>query len=225
MALTFGSGDYLHYFQSAISEKALATAAPFSVSIWFKTAGQGSAACLWSMADKDVGNHLWRLVLRSTATRQVRMGVFAGSGTNITTTATYALNTWQHAGIVEASPTSHSVFVNGVNKVTKTTSRVPLNADRTCLGRVCDSTPGQQFNGDQAHFSMWNVALSDQEMASLGAGLNPLYLRGGSGLICYSPLNGLPDTINVAAASEVWKDQGSVALAIEPPLFQPIVAP
>ena len=83
------------------------------------------------------------------------------------------------------------VLVHGefLRKGTDNTSASPSGTDRVTLGRLGDSSPSWHFSGSLAEVGIWDVALTDAEIAALAAGLPPnrLVARRGN-LVAYYPL-------------------------------------
>jgi len=115
------------------------------------------------------------------------------SNTSDITTATSgptSANAWFHAAGVWTSATSRAVYHNGSNKGTASGS-VPWSAMQfVSIGaRKYNSTYGRYWPGVIAECGVWNVALSDDEVAALGDGVSPLLVRTGA-LVGYWPVMG-----------------------------------
>ena len=127
-------------------------------------------------------------------------------------TSSFSLGTWTHAGAVYASSTSRSVFFNGVNQATNTTSIVPSSVTRIQIGR-------QQFNnnagisfidGRIAELGIWNAALTAAEIASLAKGMTPDKIRP-QNLVFYSPL--VRDLIDQKGGLTITNNNGATVAA------------
>lgn len=139
------------------------------------------------------------------------------------TSTTYSLDTWQHACGVEISASSRAVYLNGAGKGTNTSSVTLGNYDTVGVGRRTIAS-GFPFNGDLGHIAMWNVALSDGQVASLAAGLNPKQMLPGN-LVFYAPLNGQSPEIDIVGRLDL-ELVGSPAVVEEPPIMRrAMVAP
>jgi len=115
----------------------------------------------------------------------------------VSTSSGYAANTWHHACAVEISQASRSVFIDGGSKVSDSTDvgSVSGTPDRTYMGRQMTSSPHSPLSGHIAEAAIWNVALTDVEVAILAAGYSPLFVRPQS-LLAYWPLiRGLNDKV------------------------------
>lgn len=101
-----------------------------------------------------------------------------------------APNVWTHIAGVYASSSSRVAWVNGVAKATNTTAVTITGIDRVLIGaRVNASAVGLYMDGDLAEVAVWNVALTQAEIASLAAGFKPSRIRPQS-LVFYAPLMG-----------------------------------
>ncbi len=95
------------------------------------------------------------------------------------TTASYSVNTWHHICGVFSAGNSRSVYMDGGSKVTNTTSITPFpsSLDRFSVGVADDSSPTAYMSGRVAEAAVWELALSDEEVAALGKGFCPLLVR------------------------------------------------
>jgi hypothetical protein len=127
------------------------------------------------------------LALRSTNVVRAAI-VSGGTATNVDTTATASAGSWQSLAFVEAAANDHRVYYNGANKVTSSTSRTPggtINRTRVGNRTTGGSLSNQYFDGRIAWATIWNVALHDNEISALHAGINPLWMRQQRIVGCY----------------------------------------
>ena len=162
-------------------EPAPVTAPPFSVSMmmycddatisqaaFFLGDLDSTAEYHYLMARGDVGGDPIRIASRSVA---------EGSATADTSTG-FTANTWTQIGGVWASTASRSAYIAGGSKGTNTTTiNTAVGNSRIALGMLRDSTPSDAFSGRLAECGLWDVALTDAEMAILGKGVSPLLVR------------------------------------------------
>lgn len=173
------------------NDTAPVTAAPFTMAIWGRsddaTVDQDA---IW-IGDKDVADNFWTLRFQgAVAGDPLRFTVnSAAGGTSADTTTGYTANTWHHACAVEASATSHTIYIDGGSSAASTTSRSPAGADRINIGRRGDSTPTNYFSGDLAEAAVWNVALSAGDVALLAKAVSPFLVRP-EALVFYCPIVG-----------------------------------
>jgi hypothetical protein len=95
----------------------------------------------------------------------------------VVTSTTRPTNTWFHACSVQASATSHAVFLNGAGKGTSATSvTFPTGMNRTSIN-AWNAGANVGIAGNIAHATIWNVALADAEVLELAGGLIPTRIR------------------------------------------------
>ena len=119
-------------------------------------------------------------------------GVFAfavGSlATGQTTSQLTTANVWQHVASVFSSQTSRRTYVNGAAGTENTTNIGSQNtATDILIGARRSNVIGNYFNGSIAEAGIWNVALTQQEIQSLSAGMTCDRVRPQS-LVFYAPL-------------------------------------
>jgi len=113
----------------------------------------------------------------------------AGSGAGIATaSSSYSLNQWNHACGVFESSTSRKILLNGGSSVTNSTSRNVSGQNNISIGtRFAAGAQGAFANALIAEAGIWNVALTDDEIASLAKGMTCNLVRPQS-LVFYAPL-------------------------------------
>lgn len=83
---------------------------------------------------------------------------------------------------------------------------------------TASSTKGY-FDGDIAEAAIWNVALSDAEIAMLAKGLSPLRVRPAS-LVSYVPMNGAASPVIDIVAGAGWAPSGITAASSNPRIYR-----
>lgn len=197
MGRTFnGSSDYLK------RATALITAAPFTVSCWYKPTSGTATRTLWSFGDTGGDLSYFRGVYDEIAdrldfhARNTGTEIAAGSGTTTE-------GAWNHAAMVAASSTSRTSYTNGTAGTTNTVTVVPPSIDAIALGRLERSSPVQYFGGDLAEFAIWNIALSGAQISALAAGDNPQTIELAN-LVAYWTITGTASPeVDVIAAYEL----------------------
>jgi len=116
-------------------------------------------------------------------------GVMRQSGAiNVPVTSTgYLADTWHHICAVFAAADSGAVYIDGGSKGTDTATATPTNLDITSLGVRNTGGTSEFTDGEIAEVAIWNVALTDAEVAQLAAGYSPRLVRP-QGLVLYMPL-------------------------------------
>lgn len=147
---------------------------PFSYSGWFRVTSVGAAVQV--------------LVSQSTSTNELaRVYAYLGnlylqcsSGSQAISAASVSAGVWFHMGAVLASTTSRKIYVNGVMSGSATDSasiNLTSGTPYTSVGIYKGGTELYPLTGDAAQVAVHSVALSDDEMASLAAGVSPRLIR------------------------------------------------
>ncbi len=172
--------------QSLHADSTPVTAAPFTVSGWSWTSDTTVDKSVIWIGDKDSSNQYWELIIRSDEDiRWIARG--GGAAQAAAGAGTFNLSAWNHLGAIERGATDRELYYNGSSVATDATSKTPTGADRISLGRNGSSTPTNYMDGRLAELAVWNIGLTDPEMALLGLGYSPLLIRP-QNLIFYSPL-------------------------------------
>ncbi len=177
-------------FDNALSQyleidQAIVADYPFTLACWFNVDSAASGQTLMAITDKDVGDQIHTFFLSSDQT--VRYGVNDPAWAVAITSTTWSLDTWHHACAVGAASNSRSVYLDGGGKATSMDTRDPSGMDRFSIGRNGDSTPSSYMSGATAEVAIWDVALTDAEVAILALKYSPLLVRPGD-LVFYMPL-------------------------------------
>lgn len=177
-------------------------ALPFTMAVWFKvdnaTAGH-TLMCLGNATDSEI--------MRLGASGDVasdpvvfRAANSGGTNANVSTTTGYTASTWHHACAVATSTnTVRHVYLDGAGKGSSSSNiRDITAATRIAIGAQYQAgTYGVDADGKIAHAAIWNIALSDAEVASLAGGANPLAVQAAN-LVAYWPLTA--DLVDVVGA-------------------------
>ncbi len=166
------------------------TAVPLTMACWFNVTNVTAAHTLMAVADAaSIANGRFDMFAHG-ATSGDPVAAFTSSATaseQVNTSTGYSANTWHHAAGVFTAINSRSAFLDGGGKVTGVVSVTPASIDRMRIGVTADVTPFGYTNGSIAEAAVWDVALTDTEVAILANGYSPLLVRP-SGLVFYSPL-------------------------------------
>jgi len=201
-----------------------ATATPLSFSCWFRTDQDGSNKTIISVGDDGAADNFFRLQASMSdigdpvgmRTRSPTINFSAKTSTAI------SVNTWHHACGRTASSTSRDAYLDGAGKGSSAGDVTPTVVDATGIGT--DPDVGSRWSGDLAHCAMWKVALSDQECATLAAGVSPLRVDRDN-LIAYWPINGQSPEIDIVGGVNLTINSSPAVSEEPPPFFAPIVAP
>lgn len=126
----------------------------------------------------------------SAAGDKIKAQAYDGTSSGIAETTTgFSATTWTHTAAVFTSDSSRSVYIDGGSKGTDTTAVTASGMDNTRLSGYNADSVTVSYDGRLAEFGVWNVALTDAEVASLASGFSPLMIRP-DGLVAYWPLIG-----------------------------------
>jgi hypothetical protein len=205
--------------QYLIYNSAILTAAPFSFACWVYCDDVVNQQTAFWLGDKDAATSYWALFLRGNQVGDpVTFNVRQGGQTLIDTTSGYSANTWHHIACVETASNDHAVFIDGGSKSTDNTNLAPANADVTALARENDSSPAKYLSGSLAEAGLWNVGLTDAEVAELAAGFSPPFVRP-QGLVAYWRL--IRDDKDVVGGYDLTANGGVTTVAHPPKIFVP----
>lgn len=163
----------------------LTSANPATISCWARPDVVGSTLINISNSTGNVG--AVRLIMISTGTRAVSINASNVASIADTTTGTPSVGVWGHHAATFTNA-ARSAFFNGANKVTTTASNVTGGFVRTQIGaRRNASVTDNFFDGRIAEVGVWNVVLTDDEIASLGKGVSCALIRP-QNLVLYAPM-------------------------------------
>lgn len=178
MAYSFnGTNQYLTV------ASAPATAAPLTIAAWFRKSGTATKNGIFLRATANATNLLG---FYFGASSSVRGYIQTGAATDLDFPASgsYSTNTWGHACFVEASATSRTIYRDGGNSATNTTSRTPAGINQL---EIAHFNGGTTFDGQFAEVGIWNTNLTANEVASLADGMTCDKVRPDN-LVFYAPL-------------------------------------
>ncbi len=175
------------------SDKAVVTATPVSaygvtLALWLKPNALNTARGVFGLSDGTNSNRLQLNTGSGGSAGQMR--AIATPGGIAVSTLAWTDAVWTHFCAVFASTTSRACFTNGANKGTNATSGAfPTGLNSVQAG--VDSTNAGGFSaGDFAELAVWNIALTDAEVALLGSTTTPIspLLMHPESLVFYAPL-------------------------------------
>tara|TARA_R100000808_G_scaffold19446_1_gene42184 strand:+ start:2198 stop:3010 length:813 start_codon:yes stop_codon:yes gene_type:complete len=175
-----GSSQYYTASSAPIS------AVPYSFGAWVRldAAASGVDDC---MMLGDASSSSYEALQFNTSNGKVRLRTFAGGGSNLGG-ALYDTDVWHHVFMVAAATDDRALYLDGGGKVTKSTDKTVTMGEMSVGVRTISSTTNY-FQGRIEHAVVYDAALTDDEVAALASGVNPLLVRGGN-LVGYWPLWG-----------------------------------
>ena len=205
------------------------TGTPLTFSCWFRTVDSDAADTIFSIGNATISSHYWRIAINLPETsppNPVEFRTRGSANSSAESQTEVSANTWHHACGVSASDSSRAVYLDGGGKDTSASTAVPTEAiNSTVVG--ARSNLGAEWDGDIAHCAVWNVALSDEECATLAAGVSPLRVHR-DGLVAYWPINGHGGSsaeIDIVGGVNLTVNGTPSVTEEPPPFFSPIVAP
>lgn len=205
-----GNSEYLTHAGAVV------TAAPLTLAGWFNSDNidiNQTVIAVGNTTDTDFFN----LILRgAVANDYVALGVWDGSNyREPNTTSGYSANTWHHACGVEATSSDRRVYIDGGSKGTNLLEESPAGVDNAAIGHLLynNDADTDYFSGLIAEAAVWNIALTDAEVAILAKGFSPLFVHP-QNLVAYWPLvRGLNDKVGGYDVTAVSGNSGPVVSA------------
>ena len=179
------------------------TAAPISMACWFQPVSGTANYTIMYLGTINSTSNFFRL--QQPATGVIRATTNDGTGSNADTSTTTTSGAWQHVCGVFAAANSRASYLNGAGKGTNATSRTPTGINGTLIGASYNTPSGKTIfmNGNIAEAALWNIALTDADVASLAAGFSPKLIRP-EGLIAYWPqIGAVSPAIDVRGRNEL----------------------
>jgi len=208
------------------------TAAPFTVAGWVNLTSTATIQDAWYLGDAG-GSNYWVIYLNtnngsSVSAGRVDVEISAGGGTiEISPTPTLSVGTPGHVAFVEALSNDHRVYINGGNVATNNTTKTPTAGSITQVNLGAFRASGGTFgpiNAALGYWCMWNVALTDAEIAALAAGVTPWRIRPAS-LVAFWPMFGAatgnaPDMHpqGLSGTQHLLTQNGTMGATSDPPI-------
>lgn len=159
-------------------DSALVTTEPFTLACWFYSDDDTNDQTLISIADKDATQPYHSLQIRGDDVDDpLRATTFDGTSAYAVSTSGYTANTWHHACGIWAAANDRRVYIDGAGKGTSAVNKATAGHNSCAIGVSADSTPTRYLSGRIAEAGIWNIALTDDEVAVLAKGYSPLFVR------------------------------------------------
>ena len=198
-SFTAASNQYL-------SAPAPVTTLPITMACWFRVASPSTFNAILSTSTTIGANRHTLLV----NVNELRLQTQAGP-TPATATATAAPSTeWHHGAAVVNSTASRTVFLDGGNSNTNTTSLGTVTPTALHIGARFAASFGGFTNGLIAEVGIWNAALTAAEIASLAKGMTCDKVRP-QNLVFYAPL--VRDLIDARGGRAITNNNGATVAA------------
>ena len=179
------SSQYLTAGNSPVSEP------PITMACWFKTDDLSHTAnyTLLGLQNTSNGHRMNLFFLPQTSDLVAAAVTIGGTSAQANSGTSCSVNTWHHVCGVFTSNSSRTVYLDGGNSSTNTTSVTPTYSPATVgIGARHNGTAWGLFaQADIAECGIWNVSLTADEIASLADGMTCDKVRPQS-LVFYAPL-------------------------------------
>ena len=195
------------------------TATPLTMAGWFRPQNIANNLTIMSISAAADNNQVFILVASGQVSGDPVQAVARGGATfdPVDTTTGFSADTWQHACAVFASDASRSVFLNGGSKATETASYTPSGLNRMSAGVWDRGSDIWHMNGRLAELGLWNVALTDDQVKMLAAGVSPLRVRPDA-LVRYWPMYDAASLVDYSGKSGDLTVTGSPSIADHAPV-------
>jgi hypothetical protein len=215
LLFTAASSQYLKLSAGLVSNY------PLTISCWFYSSDDANAQDLCSLTIEGSGNNWLALLFLggNVGGDPVRAGVKDTSFSAANSSTGYTTNTWTHAAGVWRATNDRSAYINGGNRGNDTNLRSPSAPDTTGIGARIESSVGSFMSGRIAELAIWRVDLADWEIARLGEGRSPLFIRPQS-LVWYSTLRTDARTLS---GSHLFTSINGHTLAEHPSIHYPTI--
>ena len=177
MAYDFDGVD--DFFKSSLA----LSGEPVSVSCWFNPGTSSNDGFLMVMENSGGANNFQFYLGGDNRLRAISRDSASAENEAVSTNTTVA-GTWSHGAAIWAATNDRRVFLDNT-KVTNGTLRPVGATDRIAIADQFSG--GVPFDGMIAEVAVWNIALTDDEVAILNQGFNPQFVRP-SALRFYAPL-------------------------------------
>lgn len=194
---------------------AIVSTTPFTVSGWatIPTLGAAGIKTLFFLGNSGAtgaaDSHEIRL-LATTDTVDCQTNTAGGASASATSsTGVPSAGVPFHWAGVFAAANDRRAFINGGSKGTNSTNQAPTTLNRTSLGLRDNVSNANPITGGISHVGVWNIALSDADIAALGAGAHPTKVRPDALVACW-PIIGVSPEINLLSNTTTMSIVGSL---------------
>jgi hypothetical protein len=192
---------------------------PFTIACWFKSDDITINQTLYEISNSsDIGNRFRLSARGDLAGDPIRFNMKDGiTIRNADSTTGFSANTWTHACAVGRSATSRDVYINGGDKGSNTGAGTPTGLNGVSVGGTADLA--SFMSGNIAEIAVWNIALTDAEVALLTTRISAFLMHPES-LVSYCRLIGTPTEEPDIILGFGLVDHGTT-IADHPPIFYP----
>jgi len=138
---------------------------PFTINFWFypTLSGVGTMIMFVLHNTSDAQRH----AIQINTTTRLAYNAFTTANAIASATFNYTTNAWNMATAVATSSTSRTIYLNGGNASSNTTSRAITTPTRWLAGANYGGSIAPGYEGRICEIGIWNVALGAADIASL----------------------------------------------------------
>jgi len=159
-------------------EEAVVNSYPWTMACWalFDTGAANNT--IMYIGDVSVTNQTWYMGQAGVFNKLFLFTRAGGIESTAQSASAFSLNTWVHCCAVAASATSRTIFLDGDQGGTDATDKTPTGLDRTAIGAIADDTSIRSIHSGRIFLpSIWNNAISTEEVFQLAQGAYPWEIR------------------------------------------------
>lgn len=196
---------------------AVVSAYPWTFFAWVKVSSGASGVdtifSIWNFSSTNTG---W--AVESNAGKACFRSSLSGTAPTCTVATAFTAGTWQPVCAVATSATDRAIYaITTANSASSVTSNTPTSLSRTALGtRISSGVPEYNFLGQIAYATVWDAALSVDEIDALFKGAHPRYVRMGS--LVSAPNIWRDSTENDLVAPRTWTVTSTTSMDDGPPV-------
>ena len=163
-----GANEYLRVGSAVVA------ALPLTLAAWFYSDDGAADQALIGISDGLANGFI--LQAGGVGNNEIVAGSIDGGVADFALSTTFwGINTWHHGCAVFTNTTLRAAFLDGGGKGTQVDFNDPAGVDQTDIGQIGNGS--SYMSGRIAEAAIWNVALTDVEVAILADGFSPLFVR------------------------------------------------
>jgi len=163
------------------------TTLPLSLSVWVRSDKANSEQCILGLFDSSVSGN-WLSIETDSANKVRAWHRFEASiSGRVSSANTYTLNKWHHVVGVFNNNSLRSIYFDGLDIASNTSTEGGVVADELGIGARRDSSPSAYLSGNVSNACVYNRALSDAEVLHIYQNPWELYAPVMSPAVYYAP--------------------------------------
>lgn len=170
MSLLFSEADASH----CLINTALPVAFPFAIGGWtYLTTLGGNPQTLFSLGNNVSEDNYFQIAALTDG--RIRMRTRATTDVDVTSAATFSVNTWHHVFAVWNAVDDHQLYVDYADFATDATTQDPTGINNAMLARLAKQTPLENLTGRLAEWAYYTGTMpTTPEIEQLANMISPL---------------------------------------------------